>query len=404
MIHRIVSLCCALSLLLLLGCQMPHQSSYLADSTMASEPPRAGVERESRPRTGTNNGAKSQAPGTADEAADKPAEGHEAYRPQIIYTADLALRADRVEAAQSKAEVVVASHRGYISESRSGWLLIRIPAEHFDQALDELAGLGEVMRKEIQAQDVTDQLVDLESRLRAAEAMRDRLLALIERAENMEHALKIEQELARVVEQIEVIEGRLRLAKQQVAYSTITLAITPTPAEQRLRPEIPVVWVREIGNVIRERNRIDVTTPRRLRDGVSIDLPEGFVRYYQEDHTTHAINADGLRIRVRRMKNFDDEGPLAFWAQLIERSLRENAGLTVTAHNDIDLYSDRKGKLIEAQTTIAGETVRYLATVSVSDRYVYVCEAWGVAEGFDRAAAELKTSMQSMRAYETLLH
>ncbi|MEM9109114.1 MAG: DUF4349 domain-containing protein [Planctomycetota bacterium] len=398
MIQSITLLYCALFIFSVVGCGTPA-SYQLADTRQG-----AGiVETDQEPPANPASPSPSRARGESQGETEDPVDPSNAFRPQIVYTGELTIRVDRVVHAQAQAEAVVTTYRGYISESRSGYLVIRVPAEHFDEALAELAGLGEVTRKDVRALDVTDRIVDLESRLRSARAMRERLLELIDRADNMEHALQIERELARVVEQIEIIEGRLRLAKQQVTFSTITMTIAPTPAEQRLRPEIPVVWVRDIGGAIRERNRIDVTTPRRLRDGVNVDLPEGFVRYYQEGYVTQAINAEGVRIRVRRMKNFDEEGPLAFWAQLIERSLRENAGLTIESHDTIKLYNDRQGKLIQASTMIAGEAVRYYAAVSVSNRYVYVYEVWGVAESVDRDLDPINASIRSMRAYETLL-
>lgn len=321
-----------------------------------------------------------------------------AFQPKIIYTAELGLRVDRVDAVQEKAEAVATQYGGYLGESAPGRLVLRIPSEVFEVALDDLAALGEVTQRRVQAQDATERVVDLESRLRSAEVLRQRLIEMVKGAENIEHALKVEQELARVTDQIELMQGRLRLAQQQIAYATITLTIQATPEEHRLTPGIPITWVRELGNVFRERSGIDVTSPRRLRDGVDVELPEGFIRYYQEDYVTQAIDANGVRIRVRRFKNFDD-GPLKFWQQLIARSLKDYGDLKLQQPSKIGFERGDPGQVLQGSKQMAGETVRYLIAVGVSEDDVYAYEVWGVAEHFDSISGELRQSIATMRCY-----
>ncbi len=377
----------------LIGCASTpyYEPAMVMDRALPEQPARAE--------------AGSTAASFATVAAD-PATGDDvkklraAHRASMIYTAELGLRVDRVDAVQTRAERLVAEQGGYIGEASPGRLVIRIPAEVFDETLDALAALGEVTARQVRALDAAERVVDLESRLRSASVMRDRLIVLIERAEDIEHALKAEQELARVSEQIEIMQGRLRLLKQQIAYSTITLSITPTPAEQRLTPGIPIAWVRDIGNVFRERSAIDVSTPRRLRDGVDVDLPEGFIRYYQEAYVTQAIDANGVRIRVRRFKNFDD-GPLKFWEQLVLRSLDENGRLDLQETEQVAFERGGPGRLIKGAKTLAGEEVRHLVALGVSDDgdYVYCFEAWGVARHVDAVLEDIKQSINTMRCY-----
>lgn len=393
MLRWMQSLFCAVALcLLMVGCQVSsdsYQHEALSVRQGASVSTRAAKSLEGERRVNA------EAP-----PSPEPGEPAAAFRPQIIYRAELALRADRVEVVQEKAEALVAKHRGYIGESGPGRMVLRIPAAVFETALDELAGLGEVTNRRVFAEDVTERVVDLESRLRSAEVLRERLIEMVKGAENLEHALKVEQELARVSEQIELIQGRLRLAKQQIAFATITLTIQATPAEQRLTPGIPIAWVRELGGVFRERNTVDVTTPRRLRDGVDVDLPKGFIRYYQEGYVTQAVDANGIRVRVRRFKNID-EGPMVFWERLILRSLDRNGGLDLEEVEGVELERGGDGRLIRGQKKIAGETAHYLIAIGVSDDgdYVYAFEAWGVAEYYDQVADELIRSIHTMRCY-----
>ncbi len=337
---------------------------------------------------------------SAEAELQDPAELEQTFKPQIIYNATLGLQVDRVSVVQQKAKAVVESHGGYIGDSSPGRMQARVPADRFEEALDALSALGNVSQRVITAEEASERVVDLESRLRSLHALRDRLIAMIDRAENIEHALKVQQELARVIDQIELINGRLRLTKQQIAYATIDLTISPTPAEQRLTPGIPVAWVRDLGDVFRQRGTIDVTTPRRLRDGVSIDLPDGFIKMSQENYVTRAIDANGVQIRVRRHKNFDG-GSTRFWQQLITRSLDDNAGLTLNPSQPVAFERGGPGQMILGKKTMAGETVRYMIAVGVAsdEDYVYTFEAWGIAEHFDVAQADLKRAIGSMRCY-----
>ena len=165
------------------------------------------------------------------------------------------------------------------------------------------------------------------------------------------------------------------------------------------RPATPR-WFLEAINSPYQRSQVDVTAPRKLRDGVSVDLPDGFIRYYQENYVTRAIDANGVQVRVRRHKNFEG-GAGKFWEQLITRSLNDNAGLTLDKPKPVTFERGNPGQLIVGKKTIAGETVRYMIAVGVAsdEDYVYTLEAWGVGEHVDAAEDGIKKAIASMRCY-----
>ena len=390
MLIGIRHLSCALAVLFLLsGCAA--QSAMHYDARMTE---RASAPAPSRSVTST----------TARQAAPPDIQPNtelsEAFKPQIIYNATLGLRVDRVSVVQAKAKAVAEEYGGYIGDSSPGMMQIRVPAEQFEPAFDALAALGSVTQRIIKAEEASERVVDLESRLKSLHSLRDRLIVMVDQSENIKHALEVQRELAKVIDQIELINGRLRLTKQQIAYATIDLTISPTPAEQRLTPGIPIAWVRDLGDVFRQRSVVDVTAPRRLRDGVTVDLPDGFIRYYQENHVTQAIDANGVRLRVRRHTNFEG-GSGKFWEQLITRSLKDDGGLTLDPSKAVSFERGNPGKVIRGQKTIAGETVRYMIAVGVAtdEDYVYTLEAWGVAEHFDAAEDEIMQAIATMRCY-----
>lgn len=395
MLNRIKHLSCALSLLFIIaGCTAQGVSfdSYAMRQSTQSSASVARNASSATPRLARSSAAQHQ--------VSTEAEVDETFTPQLIYNATLGLQVDRVSFTQEKAEAVVESHGGYIGDSSTGRMQVRVPADRFETALDALSALGNVTHRSVKAEEASERVVDLESRLRSLHALRDRLITMIDRAENIEHALQVQLELAKVIDQIELINGRLRLTKRQIAYATIDLTISPTPIEQRLTPGIPVAWVRDLGHVFSQRNVIDVTSPRRLRDGVSIDLPDGFIKTSQAHYVTQAIDANGIQIRVRRQENFDG-GSTRFWQQLISRSLDNRAELTLDKTRPVAFERGGPGQLITGNKTIAGETVRYMIAVGVAsdDDYVYTFEAWGIAEHFDLAAGDLKAAIGSMRCY-----
>ena len=118
-------------------------------------------------------------------------------------------------------------------------IVIRVPSEAFDGTIDELGELGTVERFETETEDVTDELVDLEARLRNLEAERDRLRDLYDEANETDEILAIQGELSAVQEQIERLAAKEHALEEAVTFSTITLHLgdaAPEPHEEPAEP------------------------------------------------------------------------------------------------------------------------------------------------------------------------
>jgi nitrate reductase assembly molybdenum cofactor insertion protein NarJ len=115
--------------------------------------------------------------------------------------------------------------------------------------LERLKALGQTISKNIVAQDVTDEYVDLGLQLKNAEALCDRLLSILEKATTVKDAVEVERELSRVRQEIERIKGRLAHLDKLIAYSTIDVSFTQAQQQQARirRPESPFPWLDEIG-------------------------------------------------------------------------------------------------------------------------------------------------------------
>jgi hypothetical protein len=165
----------------------------------------------------------------------------------LIYTANLTMAVYQVEQGLAAVEKIAHDLGGYLAARTDRAVTIRVPRAQFETALKMIEPAGDVVHREIKAEDVTDEFFDLEVRLRNARAMRDRLAKLLQQAA-VKEALDIEKELARVTEEIERIEGKLKLFRHRVAYSTLNVAFQARGATVETRPlRLPFSWLDQLG-------------------------------------------------------------------------------------------------------------------------------------------------------------
>lgn len=148
----------------------------------------------------------------------------------LIWNASLSLDvADVTEAAAEAARIVEASG-GYVERKRdtdddSASLDLRVPADAFKSTVGSLEALGKVTYRSVSAEDVTEEYVDVEARLKNKKALRDRLTELLDKAVDVEDILALETELNRVQSDIDSMEARIKSLKGQVDLATIHLSL-----------------------------------------------------------------------------------------------------------------------------------------------------------------------------------
>ena len=114
-------------------------------------------------------------------------------------------------------------------------ITIRVPQDQFFVALDKLQGLGTVQSQNLSTQDVTEQFIDLQARLKSAQAEEQSLLALLDKAQTVGDIISIQQQLTEVRSQIEMLQGQINYIQGRVDMSTITVTLS-TPAKQVGKP------------------------------------------------------------------------------------------------------------------------------------------------------------------------
>jgi hypothetical protein len=161
---------------------------------------------------------------------------------KIIRTGRIDLVVATYDDARAKIDKLVEQVGGYVDSTQvnrrqdaisDATIVIRIPSTGFGTLLPKLREIGEIVSESTNASDITDQYVDISARLASAQTLEKRLLELAtEKKGNIEQILAVERELARVRTEVEGYEGKLRQWNDQVAMSTLTLALSTK------RPEI----------------------------------------------------------------------------------------------------------------------------------------------------------------------
>lgn len=206
----------------------------------APSAPSSDTEAQAASRSAAPNGAPNG------EAAPPPA----VRSRKLIRRLDVHLVVKDTEAAAQRLQAIAASLGGFVSDlnaARSGGVLhyqmtLRVPAERLDRAREEIRRIAvRVEREQMSTEDVTDQYVDLEARMRSLQLTESELRELLaesrERSRKVSDVMDIYRELTGVRTQVEQIQGQLNALQNLVGLSTIQLTLEPDAAEKPIVAE-----------------------------------------------------------------------------------------------------------------------------------------------------------------------
>lgn len=156
----------------------------------------------------------------------------------LIRRASMQLEVESPAGISSRVTDIAARLGGYVERSRessSGGvdMTVRVPEPSLEQAMEAVSQLGQVKRRDISADDVTERVVDLTARAGTLRAMRDRLRELLARAESISSIITVEQELARVQAELDSIEQRLEYLRSNTALAALDVG---ADRERRVGP------------------------------------------------------------------------------------------------------------------------------------------------------------------------
>lgn len=152
---------------------------------------------------------------------------------KIIRTARVDLEVKDVMATRDTLQSIATSNGGYIGslsleryrgDRLSGSLVMRVPAASFDRALASIAALGTLKSQSVQAEDVTEEYVDLQARRGALANQLVQYQRIMEKAGNVSEILEVQEQIERVQVEIDRIDGRLKYLDNRIEYATITVS------------------------------------------------------------------------------------------------------------------------------------------------------------------------------------
>jgi hypothetical protein len=171
---------------------------------------------------------------------DKAQLTNEAADRRIIRNADITMEVSSTTEAQHRVTSIAESHGGFIVTSEAKQrehvdpakrtldikLVVRVPSQTFGAALDEIKQLaGNVSEANVSGQDVTEDFIDLEARIKTQKALELQFLEIMKQARKVEDALEVQRQIADVRTDIEKLEGRKRFLENRSSLSTITVNI-----------------------------------------------------------------------------------------------------------------------------------------------------------------------------------
>lgn len=161
---------------------------------------------------------------------------------KIIRNADLTLETNDPSQGQRRIASIAEAHGGFVITSEAkqtnaeGQLkpqmtvtvTVRVPSAQFDAVVNEIRGVGNrIAVEKITGQDVTEEYIDLEARIRAKQSLEAQFMEIMKQARTVQDALEVQRQLSEVRSEIERLEGRRRFLENQSSLSTINVTLQP---------------------------------------------------------------------------------------------------------------------------------------------------------------------------------
>ena len=168
----------------------------------------------------------------AAEQAASTGNADQAVQTKIIKTGQVTIEVAQVPAAIERVRDIAVSNGGYLSSSnvytsqndrKTGYAMIRVPAERFDTVMQALVPLGKILSSSEQRSDVTEQYVDLTIQNQSYHAQLENYFRLMGKADKVEDIIKIQAQIDQITLSLNQVEGRLRYLNSQIDLSTITV-------------------------------------------------------------------------------------------------------------------------------------------------------------------------------------
>ena len=160
---------------------------------------------------------------------------------KIIKEATLRFETDNIQTAFIQIQKAAVFNKARIINDSEGKdfatvfrnLTVKVPSQNFDRFISDISkGISYFEVKSISAEDVTEQFIDLTSRLKTKKKLEERYLEILKKANKVSEILEIEEQISTIREEIEAKEGQLKYLESRVSESTVTIEFYKTIAEK----------------------------------------------------------------------------------------------------------------------------------------------------------------------------
>ena len=171
---------------------------------------------------------------------------------RIISNASISIEVETVEAAIDQVRSIAEGLGGFVEhlssfgsdENQQANMTLRLPQDQFVTAVDRIEELGKVRARNLGNEDVSEQFIDLEARLKSSLREEESLLSLLERANQVSEILTIERELSRVRTDIERVQGQLNFLERRVDLATVSVSLF-RPSSRLPEPPSAIMVIKE---------------------------------------------------------------------------------------------------------------------------------------------------------------
>lgn len=234
----------------------------------------------------------------------------------VHYEGVASLRVTRPTDALEAAEAIALDHGGRVDRLGGSTIVLRVPIAAFQQAWTDCLALGDLIDQVVRADDVTEQFVALDLRVKTLTHTRDRLVELLAKATREQEKLALLAEITRVSEALDGVLTQRRTLADLAAFSRITLHMVPRKAYTGHRqPQLAgMAWTAHLSPF---RRAVFYDDKR-----IALPVPAGFVSL-SDTGPFRAESPEGAVLWTTRLRN-DPVGDGAFWVEAIRRQVADS--------------------------------------------------------------------------------
>ena len=320
--------------------------------------------------SGMDDGIRREAGATERETPESKVERKGTKR-VVLYSGRLTLVTPSVEEALTAVEDTARRFGGHVQSSRggrsgrAGQVVVRVPAERFDEALHALAALGRVTERRISARDVTREFADLQAALKLHERTRSRLYELLKRTVSTPERIKILREVRRLSEAIERMKAQEKDIQSRAAFAVITVRLMPLQPERLSGfAATPFAWISQL------HPRFRFSAPAHFQ----IKRPAGFFDFSEDYRRRNReqlfLSPAGTQIRLGQLDN-EPQAKADFWKKAIQVEMDRRGYVPLTD----GLPSGAPGPLFLFRLEDGGVELVYALVIVPQERRLFLAEA-----------------------------